>query len=143
MILAEAAGSLLSPGLPRQTCGNQRTLGGVGLVIHHMVHGLRQVPIFLHEGKATDPSPPKGLFFLRQKMVMFTRLLSNPWTQCSFCLSSEYCDVTASGIHACVSMCVYVCVCLFYVCIYVYVCVLHLYLHILHSVTTHLWSVDY
>lgn len=79
--------SLLSPGFPRQMCGNQRTLGGIVLVIHHMVHVLKQGPIFLHEGKATYPSPPKGLFFLRQKMVMFTRLLSDSWTQRSFCLS--------------------------------------------------------
>lgn len=43
----------------------------------------------------------------------------------------------------CFYVCVYVCVCLFCVCICVYVHVLHLYLHILHSMTTHFWSVDY
>lgn len=123
MTLAEVAGSLLSPGLPRQTCGNQRTLGGVGLVIHHMVHGLRQVPIFLHEGKATDPSPPKRLFFLRQKMVMFTRLLSNPWTQCSFCLSFLSTVMSRLLVYMLVFLCVYTFVCVYSMYVYMYMCV--------------------
>lgn len=123
MILAEAAGSLLSPGLPRQMCGNQRTLGGVGLVIHHMAHGLRQGPIFLHEGKATDPSPPKGLFFLRQKMVMFTRLLSNPWTQCSFCLSFPSTVMSRLLVYMLVFLCVYTFVCVYSMYVYMYMCV--------------------
>lgn len=70
------------------------------------------------------------------------------WCLCVYheymCLYVYVCEcISIWCIHACVSMCVYVCVCLFCVCICVYVRVLHLYLHILHSMTTHFWSVDY
>lgn len=69
VILALRGQKQLSLCYLQATLDNQRTLGGAGLVIHHMAHGLRQGLIFLHEGKATYPSPPKALFFLRQKMV--------------------------------------------------------------------------
>lgn len=69
VVLALRGQKQLSLCYPQATLDNQRTLGGAGLVIHRMAHGLTQGPIFLHEGKATYPFPPKGLFLLRQKMV--------------------------------------------------------------------------